>query len=173
MDKLTIEHLAAYLPYNPKFLLSLNSDRFDSITEGEPWRIAMSLEEAIKENICGAEKYKSVILTQIKPSIMWEEEEIFLGQMQSNLGYEEDDVFLDEVKLCLRPLSDLMTEIEHNGEKFVPKEWLYYNYIGEQMGTNTGTWSFRLVQKLLSWHFDIFGLIEKGLAIDKKEVLNA
>jgi hypothetical protein len=194
MHKLTIEHLFAYLPYNPKFHLSLNSDRFDSITEDEPWRIAMSLEEAIKGNICGAEKYKSVILTQTKPSIMWEEEQIFLGQMQSNLGYEEDDVFLDEVKLCLRPLSDLTTEIEHNGEKFVPIERLWDETLGQvdsnayddhffNTDLNT-TWissenvlqlEYIVVQKLTEWHFDIFGLREKNLCIyydELKEVLN-
>lgn len=69
-------------------------------------------------------------------------------------------------KPILRPLSDLTKEIEVNGEKFVPKNWLGYNYIGENLGTNMATWSHRTVQKLYEWHFDIHGLISTGLAID-------
>ena len=36
--------------------------------------------------------------------------------------YEEDiePLFISEYGLCLRPLSDLTKEIEHNGEKFIP-----------------------------------------------------
>ena len=29
------------------------------------------------------------------------------------------------------------------------------------------------MQKLLEWHFDVFGLIEVGLAIDKNEIIKA
>lgn len=73
---------------------------------------------------------------------------------------------IDKIKPILRPLSDLTKEIEVNGEKFVPKEYLQYNYIGESIGMNVATFSHRLVQKLLEWHFDIYGLIENNLAID-------
>lgn len=91
----------------------------------------------------------------------------------------------------LRPLSDLTKEIEVNGEKFVPMEWLS-KFIGAvepcdqikqtfwitQSGNNNegGILSFgalckhidqfELFQKLLEWHFDIYGLIENNLAID-------
>lgn len=72
-------------------------------------------------------------------------------------------------KPILRPLSDLTKEIEHNGEKFVPikklginKMWLgindYHIHVYNQ--------PYSEVQQLLEWHFDIFGLIEAGLAID-------
>lgn len=69
-------------------------------------------------------------------------------------------------KPILMPLSDLTKEIEVNGEKFVPKEYLQYNYIGESIGMNVATFSHRVVQKLLEWHFDIYGLIENDLAVD-------
>lgn len=68
----------------------------------------------------------------------------------------------------LRPLSDLTKEIDHNGERFVPQskmshldlEWLITskNLI---MKTN-----YEDVLKLLEWNFDVFGLIDQGLAID-------
>lgn len=81
-----------------------------------------------------------------------------------------------EVRLALRPLSDLTKEIEHNGEKFVPIEWLedkYYTLdlhkecksIFEDSRWLT-TCSWLLIQHLQNWHFDVFGLIEKGEAIN-------
>ena len=66
----------------------------------------------------------------------------------------------------LRPLSDLTKEIEANGKRFVPMEWLHKNYIGETMFKNPATWSHRSVTILFSWHFDVFGLIKENLAID-------
>jgi hypothetical protein len=80
-------------------------------------------------------------------------------------------------KPILRPLSDLTKEIEVNGEKFVPIEWLedkYYTLdlhkqclrLLEEDGEN---WIYQcdymLVEQLLEWHFDIYGLIPE-LAID-------
>ncbi len=74
---------------------------------------------------------------------------------------------LDNIRLILHPLSDLIKEIEINGEKFIPYK---------KIGWGNGTWfndsmawqtlSFSDAEKLLEWHFDIFGLINKGLAND-------
>lgn len=36
-----------------------------------------------------------------------------------------------DTKPILRPLSDLTKEIEHNGEKFVPIEWLFNNLVDD------------------------------------------
>ena len=108
----------------------------------------------------------------------------------------------DEFKLIVHNLSDLTQEIEHNGEKFVPIERLFNEtyaanksnqfYYDEQINyvrcwhNNTsyhkrifihpeliGGNSFEDMEKLKSWHFDVFGLIKKGLAIDIKEANNA
>ena len=83
------------------------------------------------------------------------------------------------VKLILRPLSDLTKEIEVNGERFVPDLWFnnteYTDFFEDdflrgitrrERGYNIKQCSFRVIQKLLEWHFDIFGLIEEGLASD-------
>ena len=77
---------------------------------------------------------------------------------------------------CLRPLSDLTKEIEHNGEKFVPIEVLIPNYTLEYQETFIHAWksdiennyiSWKNIQLLFEWHFDVFGLIDEGLAIKK------
>jgi hypothetical protein len=69
-------------------------------------------------------------------------------------------------KPILRPLSDLTKEITHNGQTFVPKSVIDMAFPAERMGLNPATWSHRVITKLIEWHFDVFGLIEKGLAID-------
>ena len=88
------------------------------------------------------------------------------------------------VKPILYPLSDLTKPIEHNGEKFVPIvkikelfidgtedvlsqsiEAIEY-FIENNFFSRIEYLPFILIQKLIDWHFDIAGLIEKGEAID-------
>jgi len=76
----------------------------------------------------------------------------------------------------LRPLSDLTKEIAVNGKTFVPKELLEARYYTLDLYKQCdriiedSRWinqcDYLLIQHLLEWHFDVFGLIEKGLAID-------
>ena len=79
-------------------------------------------------------------------------------------------------KPILRSLSDLTKEIEVNGEKFVPMKKILDqktldSYKLKKM-YRFGEFDkikklpYDLFQKLLEWKFDVFGLIEKGLAID-------
>lgn len=72
-------------------------------------------------------------------------------------------------KIVKHPLSDLTKEIEVNGEKFVPLKKMGYNvswYGWDFYKINILEQKYSDIQKLLEWHFDIYGLIEKGLAID-------
>ena len=71
------------------------------------------------------------------------------------------------VKPICRPLSDLTKQIDHKGEKFIPNDMLL-EYYGDRISKNLPIQlnSFNLVMQLISWHFDIAGLIEKGEAID-------
>lgn len=90
---------------------------------------------------------------------------------------------VDEVFPILHPLSDLIKEIQHKGEKFVPSMilcdlWIDYGKTKQgadstqQMfyrwfsGIEIDAYPFYLVQKLIEWHFDIADLISKGEAID-------
>lgn len=88
---------------------------------------------------------------------------------------------IEDVKPILHPLSDLTKEIEHNGEKFVPME-IFEKMCSKHELETEYSWMFdpsevweigdfeemayKFIQKLFEWHFDIHGLIEKGLAID-------
>ena len=94
----------------------------------------------------------------------------------------------------LRPLSDLTKEIEHNGKNFNPIEVLRGEKWGKQLywlgedsklfpnGYNSFDGLFietddysidieldevcYIKERLFEWHFDVFGLIENGLAVD-------
>lgn len=70
----------------------------------------------------------------------------------------------------LRPLSDLTKEIEHNGEKVIP---LYRLIKEDKSFTPDFIHAFgyeelkvSVFELLLEYHFDVFGLIEKGLAVE-------
>src|SRR5690606_37484510 len=79
-----------------------------------------------------------------------------------------------ERKLILRPLSDLTKEIEHNGWSFTFSEvYLGNSKLAKILGVERSTFDnflndidYSSIQLLFKHHFDVFGLIDKGLAID-------
>ena len=91
-------------------------------------------------------------------------------------------VSLNHAKLILRPLFDITKEIEVGGERFVPiKEFMILygggttekgkpifesDFVANIMYSYYGSLSYSVMEKLFEWHFDVFGLIEQGLAID-------
>ena len=145
MQKLELKHLSAYLPYQLK-----------CIYKGDK-----------NVNILG---------------LSYNEGEKLLIK----IGTHEWTNFFN-IKPIIRPLSDLTKDIEVNGEKFIPIEWFEigdddnvavdygngnvkligllkdmskYNFI------DLAYINYGVVEKLLEWHFDIFGLIKQNLAID-------
>ena len=94
----------------------------------------------------------------------------------------------------LRPLSDLTKEIEVDGKKFVPlrkinaiiesekiedisvtvvaiSDELHFEYLVTVYGRNklairSDYLTINQYMRLFEWHFDVFGLIKEGLAID-------
>lgn len=74
-------------------------------------------------------------------------------------------------KIILRPLSDLTKPITHEGETFVPVEKYNYLRFDEISKYKGGSNVMKFIQVreqdvLLELHFDIYGLIDKNLAID-------
>ena len=109
------------------------------------------------------------------------------------LRYKDVTFGLDQIKVYKLPLSSLTKEIEHNGEKFVPIEWLQRNIKSDldiykpsqftlplEIEITTEDYSqtidlyngYLIVQKLAEWHIDFQNLIEQGLAIDLNTVKN-
>ena len=98
-------------------------------------------------------------------------------------------------KLILHDLSDLTKEIENYGEKFIPIDELNesFNCSGtlKYLKLNSGIYKgnksliclqsspnddievseyLQSINKLFEWHFDVFNLIENGLALDYNDV---
>lgn len=83
----------------------------------------------------------------------------------------------DKFKLLLRPMSDLINTIEHNGKNFIPiEEILKHNCFNikkmsrDEINSYAESVSmfdllnYRDAELLFEWHFDIFDLIQSGLA---------
>ena len=93
------------------------------------------------------------------------------------------EVFINSAyKPILRPLSDLTKEIKIDSIKFIPAEILFSvennelqdfrdfgeipEYWKDALKIKQKFYDYYQVEFLLEWHFDIFGLIKKGLAVD-------
>jgi len=115
-------------------------------------------------------------LNQICRIVELREEEMTISN-----GEYQYDVEFDDIKIIVRPLSDLTKEIEVNGEMFVPIEKLkerdsdieflgFYQstfaFIIDEKAVGIMAIPYYIIQQLIEWHFDIFNLIEKGLAVD-------
>jgi len=113
-------------------------------------------------------------VSEVVPSVKFE-------LRKKELRADNIDFFLSYAKPILRPLSDLTKEIEVDCEKFVPCVELNKihptkaTYFEMQEGIidsiKVDCLTSWVQNKLLEWHFDIYGLIETGLAIDKKTIL--
>lgn len=100
-------------------------------------------------------------LIGISDHIMWS------GRFSAKHG--SNHIPVSAIKPTLRPLSDLTFEdLDKLGKRYdiqVNNEEVHvFRDLDEN--TNPLEWRYEDVQYLLSRHFDVFGLIEKGLAID-------
>jgi hypothetical protein len=86
------------------------------------------------------------------------------------LDAENIPMFLTYSKPILRPLSDLHKPIQDNGNWTIPANYLYRNFDVTDMEFNGNIidpkHGYDVYMFLISHHFDVFGLIEKGHAID-------
>ena len=165
--KLELKHLAPYLPYNLKcqYLGIVDINKYNS-TKIDPLDINQDRGYGLKigylKEIHVFKKYWTA-----KCGIYSRGLKSFVN------GYELFPI--------LRPLSDLTKEIEINGERFVPINKLHPidKLQTKEIQDNFLEWlikdhaiyarlndSIRVYNRLLEWHFDVFGLIEQGLAVD-------
>ena len=155
---LELKHLAPYLPYE----LKMTANGFIGTLQ----------------TICNDSTMNSGYRIQVSCSDWWENNNL-TGKIY---------------KPILRQLSDLTQEIEVNGDKFMPckkleKELLLEGqlrfgvdpdneFVGFCIDNNCilpihdgdgeilPECSWGMIEKLFEWHFDVFGLIQNGLAID-------
>ncbi len=145
--ELTIEHLAAYLPYGLQtecghHLVGLYTHPVEAYADHD---------------------HRTLLLSETKGGrVQWE-------------------AHTHMVRFYLRPLSQLTETINHNGERFVPLDWIHQNtpikaalstdakgnirlFCDNIQSSHYNAWPHSLVRTLLHMHFDVYNLIEAGLA---------
>ena len=102
--------------------------------------------------------------------------------VKSHHYFNEEGVYIGlhpKFKPILRPLSDLTKEIEVDGEKIVVSDKTIAGFDHGRFHCNIGIIQNRLttnsityddMQVLLRYHFDVFGLIESGDAVDMNTI---
>jgi hypothetical protein len=100
------------------------------------------------------------------------------GIVGNKVYFGDTVLFINQIEPILRPLSDLTKEIEFDNEKFTPSKDKYWGMNSFQYHINQfENWEspsaylnscapYGLLLVLIKWHFDVFGLIDAGLAID-------
>lgn len=156
MKKLTLSQIAQYLPYKLNILLEISMEESDSF-------------EMTLENIEGVLEY------QRKPLLR-------------QLSQLTDIIEIEGKKF--NPLSELL-KMKYDFYYHEYKDSIYAQIHYEQNETRASVWfknqanleiritkhdlpyePYWIIQKLIEWHFDVFGLIEKGLAMDLNTVNN-
>jgi hypothetical protein len=173
--KLELKHIAPYLPYELKVQYKgiINTKELSDYKKLEPKNVELFSSEYSKywDNI--PKQIEGLKISEIKQI------KFFKKYITFHLGIRHGHLktcFLGDIKPILRPLSDLTKEIEVNGEKFVPyKEIIgdeYSNYLLKISKINPNKFdvlsymSVDVYYFLIQFHFDVFGLIPQGLAID-------
>jgi hypothetical protein len=158
-QKLELKDLAPYLPYGIPAILSPKG----IFNQDDEYPNPRTKELGIVKNIS-----------------IWEPE--ITGQLHISDTYSFDFDEIDEICICLRPLSDLTNIIEVNRGWFYPLDVIYKIWyekdlspfskriLNDKICLYPESMPYWLVQKLIKWHFDIFGLIEKGLAISYNDL---
>lgn len=151
--KLEISHLAPYLPYGLKFE-----------------HVEYDYSDKVNHNITKMESLSADCIT-------------FDDCSDYYFDADNCDRYNPTVVPLLLPMSSLYTEITHNGKTFIPQkelDWGSWNdeigyIVSAEYGENPRV-AINVLDfiddyyKLLEWHFDVFGLIDKGLAIDKTKI---
>jgi hypothetical protein len=151
-QKLEIKYLAPYLPYRLKFYAGKIED-------------ALLIYPMLGLN----EHYNKII--SIKT---------FSNGEDTTYGFQEMPIEQYHLKPILRPMSELIKEIEHNGEKIIPcdywdKEVNRIKYQDElrNMAKHSycdGYLPYFIMEKLFEWNFDVFNLIDSDLAVNYNEI---
>lgn len=133
-ERIQLKHLAPYLPYGLKFM----------VTNDEHCKI---------QTMTGLSEADGIQTDYEK-----EDSNGCIGNLWSFEGYKSYKHY--GVKPLLHPLSRLTDE--HIAELEGCHNFSSMHY--SEIKTDPTRYPYTIVQKLVEWHFDVFGLIEKGLA---------
>lgn len=92
-------------------------------------------------------------------------------------GEYQYDVKFDDVKIIVRPKSDLTNEIDINGNLFVPINYNAFKHSKEDIIEFQNNFihykgvKFGIIERFLEWNFDVFNHIKEGRGISIHDVV--
>lgn len=175
MEKLELKHIAPYLPYGVKAeILDYKSDyvgnQFDEIIGVHQWDKNCMYWSALtiggsKPNI---ERIKPILrpLSDLSKEIEHNGEKfvpiIYLSRLVDN-GHNHIDSKIHKSSNYITVMTDKCDDVENVKFRFIIEGFSSIERSGEPISLVTYD---KIKSKLFEWHFDVFGLIEKGLAVD-------
>jgi len=146
-NKLTLEHLAPYLPYGLKCDIFFAQQNMGSCV----WRVR---------------KLDSYYLDKLKNNLE------FIQPILRPLSDLTKEIEVDGEKFV--PMEKLKKEFNKTLDIYsLLSDEIYIDIDTENYSQTINLLDgYKIVQQLLKWHFDINNLIEKGLAIDINTLLN-
>lgn len=148
--KLTLEHLAPYLPYNLNIYYELLNDR-----NQQAWRLTPT-----NVNFCIENQNKPILrpLSDLTKEIEVNGEKFIpivelLKIIYADKLHPEEDSYYNEIEYGLTGHARAWFKYRAQLEIMIPD----FNLLKQP---------YFIVNKLFEWHFDVFNLIENNLAID-------
>ena len=171
MEKLKLEHVTPYLPYGLKcqYIGIVNSENYNKLVSGKDVDYF-----ALKNSVYGDK------IAEIKELKIFKKYwKVYIGIYRTGLkGFVNGYDF----KPILRPLSDLTNPCLVDGiipldvfdktgnDKFEYEDLRVFAILRSisdgVVDHGVDILPYYVIERLFQWHFDVFGLIEKGLAID-------
>lgn len=123
---------------------------------------------------CDGNTYKDCLLTEASTKDSYES---FCFLYKDEMIAEVSMVHIENIKPVLRPLSDLLKDVEFSSDKVLEMDDLEYDFTDVQIDMLNENKLHSQVcwvvfQRLIENHFDVFGLIKQGLAIDINTLKN-
>ena len=166
---LELKHLAPYLPYGLKYSVFNKKGKLDLLEIGT--NNIYNIITAVNKGVYGGE-YKPILrpLSDLTKEIEVNGEKFvpleILGQKHIEDGFFEDGSFGWGQSTGGDDEQDYYLTVSNNeGFYLVFDIWCGHQDEGGYCVDNENI-PFPLVELFFKWHFDVFGLIEKGLAID-------
>ena len=160
MKEITLEQLSSYSPYGLKIIHGLIRKQITAISLESPFVFCTTY--------LGSRQKQMVNFKEVKPILrpltdLTKEIEVNGERFVPIVKLLE----INNPKWFAEKNGSRYENIEHNTEGY-PRAWVKFQATISIMINTSDILNERhiIIQKLLSWHFDIFGLIEQGLAID-------
>lgn len=180
MEILEIKHLAPYLPYGVKFISELDKP-YDEFGRQPIWTINGIHELFGGYSLLTKDNNDSYAITKCKPllrplsditkEIEHNGEKFVPLKRITKEYYDPDNETIFDNENLFKIVYNKYCYPSNN--KRTSHWWLSYNEESisfDNQEVESVLPQYRLLQKLFEWHFDLFGLIEKGLAVSYNDL---